>query len=124
MGALFKSINIIKVDQILAILPFYTFTTVFSNSFWPLTLKSILQLCASGNLCLLQNTKQHLHSVPKRPTFLLQAKHLLRSIWRSTASTSSTFSISDSASTFFCICTSGGYIFLSVLAFLSGEGGT
>ena len=123
-GAWFKSIYIMEVDQILAILPFSTLTTVFYSSFWPLALKSILQLCASGNLCVLQNTKQHLHSVPNRPTFLLQVKHLLRSFWRSSPWTSSTFSVRDATSTLFCIYVRGDYIFLSMFPFLSGSGGT
>lgn len=60
-------------------LPLYTFTTSFFSFSFPLCLQSIEHLWFSGSLCPLQYTKPHLHSMPSRPTFLLQSKHRLRS---------------------------------------------
>lgn len=80
------------VDQIWAILSWSTFTTVLDSYFSPFALKSNSHLWSSGILWELQKTKEHLHSTPNKPTFLLQAKHLFLSFCNSRGFSSSILS--------------------------------
>lgn len=91
------------VDQIWAILPLSTLTTFFYSSFSPFALWLNAHSWSSGILCPLQNTKVHLHSIPSKPTFFLQVKHLFLSTW-----TTSTFS-SFFSSSFYSTLASGTY---------------